>query len=1158
MNIKFTLLSGVTILALIISGFNGYELYEAWNERQVFLTSQKSSKTKTLLLKAANHWAVERGASNYALNTTNIPSQSVKNIVIENRLAGNSAYLEALKQIDDYQFPQKNSLLTKVKKHYSAIEKLRTQVDTNFKKNQIQRDPKLTKVLINEMSKMIMISQNLRYALVKKEALINPRLGLKSNLQHFAWILSEFAGRERAIIGGVISANLGLDESNVQTLSHYRGKVELAWTMIQKLNDGSYANFETALTKVDQTFFGPYEKLRQSVYSAGTDAETYPVNADKWFETSTTAIDSVLNFQNVITQEINAYAETLLAYSNRKLQFNAFVLLACLVIVAFTYYIVLYRVLRPLHNMTVAMGRMAEGKKAQIPSLNAKDEIGKIARALSGINDIGQSALRVQIALDNASSPVMLADLELNIAYVNQSLTSMFSSAEKDIRGELTSFETSKLCELSLSDLLKNTDLKASELKATKESFKKTLAIGNHIFDIIATPVLNSDGDRLGTVIEWQDVTNIRQLEEKEKAVLQDVQAAVTACANGDFSSRITTDGLDGFMLQLSNGMNSICEVSEKGLTEIRDTMQAISEGDLSQNISGTYSGMFDEIKNACNTTLSQLRTIIHDATEAAAEAGQGNFANKISLEGKQGFMLELAEGINSINEISDRGLNEIRMSVQAIAQGDLSKTIDGQYAGMFDEIKQAFNQTLKQLCLIIDEATDASSAAGRGDFSRTINTDGRDGFMLELAEGINSINQTSNNGLTEIRDSVMAIANGDLSRRIDGQYAGMFDEIKQAFNITLLQLNTIIGDATAVSQAAGRGDFSKQIDVNNKEGFMKELAEGINGINEVSYQGLTEVKNVIASVANGNLSIKMTNEYDGMFDDIKQALNNTIDKLNEITTQIRVAATDVSSASKEIAAGSYDLSNRTEKQASSLQSTAASMEEISATVQNNSLNADQANQLAISAKGSAGKGGEIVTNAVHAMARIEKSSRKISDITNVIDEIAFQINLLALNAAVEAARAGEAGKGFEVVAAEVRKLAQRSANAAKDIEQLIEESGNEVQQGAQLVKETGNSLESIVGSVTRLADIVGEIAAACREQSTGIEHINNSVTQMDTMTQQNSALVEENTAATQSLQERSTEMLDHISFFRVDHDTQSSSTAEGYESEPMLRQAIY
>ncbi|MEK9971283.1 MAG: methyl-accepting chemotaxis protein, partial [Ferrovibrio sp.] len=245
-------------------------------------------------------------------------------------------------------------------------------------------------------------------------------------------------------------------------------------------------------------------------------------------------------------------------------------------------------------------------------------------------------------------------------------------------------------------------------------------------------------------------------------------------------------------------------------------------------------------------------------------------------------------------------------------------------------------------------------------------------------------------------------------------------------------------------------------------------------------------------------------------------------------------ASSAVRDASGEISTGSQDLAQRTESQAASIEETAASMHEITATVKQNADNAQAANQLASAARQTAEKGGRIVTDAVTAMNGIEQSAQKISDIVGLIDEIAFQTNLLALNASVEAARAGEAGKGFAVVAQEVRALAQRSASASKDIKGLIQESNAQVRSGAGLVQQTGSSLDEIVNAVKKVADIVAEIAAASREQATGLDQINTAVASMDETTQRNGALVEETSAAAQALSGQAHELNELVGFFRT------------------------
>ncbi|BDT58950.1 methyl-accepting chemotaxis protein [Massilia varians] len=304
----------------------------------------------------------------------------------------------------------------------------------------------------------------------------------------------------------------------------------------------------------------------------------------------------------------------------------------------------------------------------------------------------------------------------------------------------------------------------------------------------------------------------------------------------------------------------------------------------------------------------------------------------------------------------------------------------------------------------------------------------------------------------------------------------------------------------------------------------------------------LAQVREVARRIAEGDLSARMDSARRDEIGLLTEAINSVGASLSSVVGKVRLHAEQIASASQQISAGNLDLCQRTEEQAASLAGTASSMDQLTATVRQNADNARQANQLALKASGVAERGGATVAQVIERMDAISQSSRRISEITGVIDGIAFQTNILALNAAVEAARAGEQGRGFAVVANEVRSLAQRCAGAAREIKLLIEASNGEVDAGGKLVAEAGVTMQEVLASVARVTDIMAEISAASLEQTAGIEHVNGAVGAMDVATQQNAALVEQASAAAQAMQDQADELARAVRLFRFGGDTDAGA----------------
>ncbi|MBN8930367.1 MAG: HAMP domain-containing protein, partial [Rhizobium pusense] len=378
------------------------------------------------------------------------------------------------------------------------------------------------------------------------------------------------------------------------------------------------------------------------------------------------------------------------------------------------------------------------------------------------------------------------------------------------------------------------------------------------------------------------------------------------------------------------------------------------------------------------------------------------------------------------------------------------------------------------------------------------------------------------------IRQSMKQIADGDGTAEI--RFADRRNEIG-AIAKTLLVLRDSVNERSALQ--AREADQQRALEEARRGNEMV-----LRSASERQAHAMERLGEALEALANGDLTVSLTDIGDD-YEKLRTDFNRAVGALHSAIEAISRTGHVVNDSAADISGATGNLSRRTEQQAAALEETAAALDEITATVRTASERANEARQMVQDTKSSAGRSGEIVRNAVDAMGRIEESSKRIGQIISVIDEIAFQTNLLALNAGVEAARAGEAGRGFAVVAQEVRELAQRSANAAKEIKTLINRSAEEVGGGVALVRSTGDALEEIVALVNRVEGHVNSIATAAREQATGLQEINTSVNHMDQMTQQNAAMVEETTAASQTLAEESRQLRSLLSRFELGHDAE-------------------
>ena len=453
------------------------------------------------------------------------------------------------------------------------------------------------------------------------------------------------------------------------------------------------------------------------------------------------------------------------------------------------------------------------------------------------------------------------------------------------------------------------------------------------------------------------------------------------------------------------------------------------------------------------------------------------------------------------------------------IAAGDLSSRIEVK-AGDASSLTYAMSVMQGSLTTIVAEIRQIVAEANRGDFSTKIELNGKAGYTKELSELLNQLSDTVDTAFKDTVRVAQALAQGDLSQKVTRDYQGAFNDVKQAVNTTADSLTRIVAEIQQIVAAANKGDFSTKLDLAGKAGYTRTLAELLNQLSDTVDTAFKDTIEIALALEQGDLTRKVTREYQGAYDQVKQSLNNTVAKLAQTIGEVNETTETIASATAQIASTAQSLSQASTEQASSVEETSSSVEQMSASVKQNADNAKVADTMSAEGSTKAGEGGKAVGETVGAMKQI---ARKIG----IIDDIAYQTNLLALNAAIEAARAGEHGKGFAVVAAEVRKLAERSQVAAHEIGQLAVNSVG-------LAEKAGKLLDEIVPATRKSADLVQEITAASEEQNIGVGQINSAMSQLNQITQQNASASEELAATAKEMTGQAGNLQQLMAFFTV------------------------
>lgn len=723
-------------------------------------------------------------------------------------------------------------------------------------------------------------------------------------------------------------------------------------------------------------------------------------------------------------------------------------------------------------------------------------------------------AARLRSALDAVTTNVMVADADNNIVYMNEAVVDMFNVAGNDIRKDLPDFNENSLLGGNMDQFHKDPSHQQRLVASLKETVKAEIKVGGRSFALVATPIFDKSNQRIGTAIEWADRTT-EIAANTTRATLETENSRVKSSLDAVTTNVMIADENNDIVYMNDALVNMFDTAAE----DIRKDLPKFNE----KNLMGGNMDQFHKDPSHQRNMIAGLKDTVH----AEIVVGGRTFslvATPVLKENgtRLGTAVEWKDRTEELKVIeNERRLMNEAMRVQAALAAVTSNVMvadpDNNIMFMNDALKNMFDVAQSDIRKELPNFDRAKlQGANMDQFHK--NPAHQQRMIEELKETVKTQIVVGGRTFSLVATPVF---------NDEGERLGTAVEWKD--RTAELQIEQEVEE---VVSAAASGNLGKRLVIEGKTGFFRNVSEGINQLAEVCDDVIQDTIRVFGAMAEGNLTEKITKEYHGSFEQLKNDANSTIDKFVEVVDEIQNTSASVNTGASEISIGNQSLSQRNEEQASSLEETASSMEEMTSTVRQNADNANQANQLAAAARSQAEKGGEVVASAVNAMSGINTSSKKVADIISVIDEIAFQTNLLALNAAVEAARAGEQGRGFAVVASEVRNLAQRSAGAAKEIKDLIEESVSKVDEGTELVNASGETLNEIVNGIKKVSNIVAEIAAASAEQASGIDQVNKAVTQLDDMTQQNAALVEEAAAASEAMQGQAEGLSELMTFF--------------------------